>query len=247
MLKLMYITNQPEIAAIAEEYSVDRVFVDLETLGKEERQAGMNTVKSRHSREDVSAIRQVIHKAELLVRVNPLNEGSAEEICEVIDRGADIVMLPMFRTAADAHTFVQLVGGRAKTMLLLETKEAEAAIDEILAVDGIDEIHIGLNDLHISHGMDFLFQPLANGMVDALAEKIKAAGIPFGFGGIARLDEGMLPARFIIAEHHRLGSEMVILSRSFYDAWLGQETEEIRRVFQYGVKEIRELEQRLET
>lgn len=247
MLKLMYITNQPEIAAIAEEYSVDRIFVDLETLGKEERQAGMNTVKSRHSREDVSAIRQVIHKAELLVRVNPLHEGSAEEISEVIDRGADIVMLPMFRTAAEARTFVQLVGGRAKTMLLLETKEAEAAIDEILAVDGIDEIHIGLNDLHISHGMDFLFQPLANGMVDALAEKIKAAGIPFGFGGIARLDEGMLPARFIIAEHHRLGSEMVILSRSFYDAWLGQETEEIRRVFQYGVKEIREFEQRLET
>ena len=63
MLKLMYITNQPEIAAIAEEYSVDRIFVDLETLGKEERQAGMNTVKSRHSREDVSAIRQVIRKA----------------------------------------------------------------------------------------------------------------------------------------------------------------------------------------
>ena len=143
MLKLMYITNQPEIAAIAEQYSVDRIFVDLETLGKEERQAGMNTVKSQHAREDVSAIRQVIHKAELLVRVNPLHKESAEEISDVIARGADIVMLPMFRSAEDARTFVKLVGGRAKTMLLLETKEAEAAIDDILAVDGIDEIHIG--------------------------------------------------------------------------------------------------------
>jgi len=246
MLKLMYITNQPEIARIAEECSVDRIFVDLETLGKEERQAGMNTVKSRHTFEDVSAIRQVIRKAELLVRVNPLHQHSQSEIDEVINRGADIVMLPMFRSAADARTFVGMVNGRAKAMLLLENKDAEAAIDEILTVPGIDEIHIGLNDLHLSHGMDFMFQPLANGQVDRLAEKIKAAGIPFGFGGIARLDEGMLPARFIIAEHHRLGSEMVILSRSFYDTWLKQETEEIRQVFQYGVREIREFEERLE-
>ncbi len=244
-LKLMYITNQPEIARIAEQCSVDRIFVDLETLGKEERQHGMNTVKSQHTLEDVSAVRAAIQKAELLVRVNPLHPHSAQEIDEVIRRGADVVMLPMFRTAEDARTFVALVGGRAKAMLLLENKEAQAAIDEILAVPGIDEIHIGLNDLHLSHGMDFLFEPLALGMVDELAAKIKAAGIPFGFGGIARLDEGMLPARFIIAEHHRLGSQMVILSRSFYDAWLKQETDEIRQVFQYGVREIREYEDRL--
>ena len=245
MLKLMYITNQPEIARIAEQCSVDRIFVDLETLGKEERQAGMNTVKSRHTMEDVSAVRQAVSRAELLVRVNPLHDGSPAEIDEVIRRGADIVMLPMFRTAEDARTFVSLVGGRAKAMLLLENRDAEAAIDEILQVPGIDEIHIGLNDLHLSHGMDFMFQPLANGQVDRLAEKIKAAGIPFGFGGIARLDEGMLPARFIIAEHHRLGSEMVILSRSFYDAWIRQEPDEIRNVFQYGIREIREYEERL--
>lgn len=245
MLKLMYITNQPEIARIAERHGVDRIFVDLETLGKEARQAGMNTVKSHHTPEDVSAVRQAISKAELLVRVNPLHEGSAAEIDDIILRGADIIMLPMFRTAEDASTFVSLVGGRAKTMLLLENKEAQANIDQILSVKGIDEIHIGLNDLHLSHGMDFMFQPLANGMVDALAEKITARGIPFGFGGIARLDEGFLPARFVISEHYRLGSQMAILSRSFYDAWLRQEADEISKVFQYGVKEIREYEERL--
>ncbi len=246
MLKLMYITNQPEIARIAERHGVDRIFVDLETLGKEERQAGMNTVKSRHTPEDVSAVRQVISKAELLVRVNPLHPGSSAEIDDIIRRGADIVMLPMFRTAEDARTFVALVGGRAKTMLLLENRDAQANIDEILSVEGIDEIHIGLNDLHLSHKMDFMFQPLANGMVDALAEKITARGIPFGFGGIARLDEGFLPARFVISEHYRLGSQMAILSRSFYDAWLGQEADEISKVFQYGVQEIREYEERLQ-
>ena len=36
-----------------------------------------------------------------------------------------------------------------------------------------------------------------------------------GFGGIARLGFGMLPAEHVIAEHYRLGSTAVILSRSF--------------------------------
>ncbi len=37
-LVLFYITNQPEIALIAEKYGVDRIWIDLEYLGKENRQ-----------------------------------------------------------------------------------------------------------------------------------------------------------------------------------------------------------------
>ena len=47
-LKLMYITNNTEIAKIAEKSGVDRIFVDLETVGKQERQGGVNTVQSHH-------------------------------------------------------------------------------------------------------------------------------------------------------------------------------------------------------
>ncbi len=61
----------------------------------------------------------------------------------------------------------------------------------------------------------FLFQPLADGTVDAVCAKIKAAGIPFGFGGFGRLGGGTLPAAYIVAEHYRLGSSMSILSRAF--------------------------------
>ena len=56
MLTLMYITNSPEIALIAQANGVKRIWVDLETLGKEERQKGRNTVKSNHTVEDVRAI-----------------------------------------------------------------------------------------------------------------------------------------------------------------------------------------------
>ena len=55
-LKLMYITNNPIVALIAEKNGVDRIWIDLETLGKEERQIGINSVKSHHSIEDIKII-----------------------------------------------------------------------------------------------------------------------------------------------------------------------------------------------
>lgn len=244
-LKLMYITNKPEIAKIAEENTVDRIWVDLETMGKDQRQRHVNSVKSRHTMEDVSAIRGAIAKAQLLVRVNPLYEGSRREVDEVIARGADIVMLPMFETADDAKRFIDLVGGRAKTLLLAETVQAERNIAAIAALSGVDEIHIGLNDLHLERGMTFMFELLADGTVDRMAAAIRQRGAQFGFGGIARLDEGLLPARHVIAEHYRLGSGMAILSRSFYDSWVEAEPDEIRSIFHYGMLEIRTFEKRL--
>ena len=45
-LKLMYITNSPRIAEIAENVGVDRIFVDMEYIGKSERQGGMDTAYS---------------------------------------------------------------------------------------------------------------------------------------------------------------------------------------------------------
>ena len=46
-LKLMYITNSEDVAHIAEEAGVDRIFVDMEYIGKTDRQGGMDTVQSR--------------------------------------------------------------------------------------------------------------------------------------------------------------------------------------------------------
>ena len=61
-LNLLFITREPDVAAILERCDVDWVFVDLETVGKAERQAGRNTVKSDHTIEDVSAVRQVLSR-----------------------------------------------------------------------------------------------------------------------------------------------------------------------------------------
>ena len=147
-LKLMYITNRPEIAQIAESAGVDRIFVDMEYIGKDLRQGGMDTVQSHHTIEDIKAVRGAIEQAELLVRINPIHEATAdygsseEEINATIATGADIIMLPYFKTAAEVKKFVDLVAGRAKTMLLFETPESVDAIDEILDISGIDEVFI---------------------------------------------------------------------------------------------------------
>lgn len=241
-LKFMYITNRPDVAAIADKYGVDRVWIDLETLGKQERQANVDSVKSHHEISDVSKVKPVLKKAELLVRVNPINPGSKKEIDDVIDAGADIVMLPMWKRVAEVSSFLRYVDGRVKTTLLLETKEAVECLDEVLGLGGFDEIHIGLNDLHLSYGLTFMFELLSDGTVEKLCTKIAAYGIPYGFGGIAGLGQGMLPAEKILIEHYRLGSTRVILSRSFCDADKIGNANEIDNVFRNNLSALRAFE-----
>ena len=241
----MYITNNPLTASIAQKAGVDRIWIDMEYIGKEERQAGMNTVKSFHTIEDIKAVRPIVTTSELMVRVNPLHEAtkfycsSKEEIDATIENGADVIMLPMFKTRADAEQFVEYVGGRAKVQLLLETAEAAANIDDILLTQGVDEIHIGLNDLHLSYKQKFMFELLCDGTVARLCEKMKEKGVKYGFGGIARVGYGMLPAEYIIAEHYSLGSTAAILSRGFCDANLVKDPREIEDIFVEGVEKIR--------
>ena len=252
-MKLMYITNRPEIATIAEQTGVDRVFLDMEYIGKAARQGGMDTVQSRHTLQDIRNIRDTLQTAELMVRCNPIHEKTADygdsqaEIDGIVESGAQVIMLPYFKTAAEVEKFVRLVDGRAKTFPLVETREAAESIDEILQVDGIDEIYVGLNDLSLSYGYRFMFQPLANGMVDQLAEKFHKKNLTFGFGGLASLTGGMLPGSYVLKEHYRLGSSRVILARSFCNTDKVQDLGEVRRIFETGVKDIRDLEQVCQT
>lgn len=241
-LTLMYITNAPEVALIAEKNGVDRIWVDLETLGKEERQKNMNTVKSKHTISDVEKMSRILTTSELMVRVNPWNETSKEEIEKVIAAGADIIMLPMWKTKEEVQNFLDAVCNRVKTTLLLETKEAEACLDSVLELSGIDEIHIGLNDLHLSYGLNFMFELLANGTVERICKKISNKGLKYGFGGIATLGNGAVPAEKIILEHYRLGSTRAILSRSFCDTSVITDIKEIEKVFSDNMKEIRQFE-----
>lgn len=243
MLKLMYITNDPAVANIAADAGVDRIFIDMEVLGKAERQGGMDTVQSHHVPEDIAKVRAAIgDQAEIIVRINPLNPNSQAEIDDAIENDADIIMLPMWRAADDLRRLVRMVDGRAKVMPLLETDTAVDHLPEALGVQGIDQMHIGLNDLHLCYHQKFMFQLLTDGTVDRLSGLLREVDIPFGFGGVGRPGSGMLPAECIIAEHYRLGSQYVILSRSFCNTEKMTDLNEMRRIFTEGVADIRRVE-----
>lgn len=214
-LKLMILAADPQSAIEAQNAGIDRVFYDLEYIGKEARQHGRNTVKSMNSIDNIPTVREVLKKSELLVRTNPIHANTKYEVDKSIEYGADILMLPMVMDHNDVEQYVSMVKGRAKVCIMIETAAALARLDKIIDVKGVDEIFIGLNDLHISMGLSFMFELLSGGIVEYIANKCNKAGMPFGFGGIARIGEGDLPSDYILGEHVRLGSTSVILSRTF--------------------------------
>ena len=251
-LKLFYITNQPEVAIIAQEAGVDRIFIDMEYIGKSRRQGGMDTVQSHHSVKDIQKLRQIVTHSELMVRCNPVHDqtpdycSSEQEIDDIISAGADIIMLPFFKTAAETERFLCAVNGRCRTLLLFETPEAVANADEILGLSGIDEVFIGLNDLSLGYKRKFMFELLDDGTVESLCLKFRCKGVPYGFGGIAAIGTGTLPAEAILKEHYRLGSSMVILSRSFCNCTQVKDLELMKEKFVNGIRTLRAFESEIE-
>jgi len=216
MLELIQITNDPAFAQRCDALGGFRLFVDLERLGKQERQAGLNTFISTHQLHDVGRVRAVLKRSPLMVRVNPLHAGTRAEVEAVLAEGADALMLPMFTTPGELLAFSGIVAGRAPIVPLLETAAALACVEQWAGTPGLQEIYVGLNDLHLSLGRRFMFEPLADGSVERVARVARDHGLRFGFGGVARLDEGLLCGRDVLAEHLRLGSQAVILTRTFH-------------------------------
>jgi 4-hydroxy-2-oxoheptanedioate aldolase len=126
-----------------------------------------------------------------------------------LDAGASGIIAPMINSVADARRFVEFtkfppIGGRSwgpvgamtltglsadayfktandfsVTFAMIETREALDAVDDILAVDGIDGIFIGPADLSIGLSRGAELNPMGKAVDDALdhaAARAKAAG-----------------------------------------------------------------------
>lgn len=249
-LRLMYITDKTDVAKIADNNGVDRIFLDMEYIGKKTRQHGLDCVQSHHTVKDVERIKRVVKHAEILARINPIHDASPEysstedEVTATIDAGADIIMLPMYRTLSDVYRLIHAVNGKCKIQLLAETPEACEIMPEVCKISEINEIHIGLNDLHLAYNKKFMFELITDGTVEKLCQVMHDAGKLYGFGGIARIGYGMVPAEYIIREHYRLGSTCAILSRSFCNVEQIRNLEEVERLFSTEIRRIREEENR---
>lgn len=215
-LRFLMIVDDPAIARFSGEHGVDRLFVDLERLGKNDRQKHVQSWKSHQTPEDVTRIREAAPDSHLLVRLNPVHDGSRAEVDDAIDRGVDSLMLPMFQRVEELAQFFEMVRGRVRIVPLFETAASLQALPTILDTLPVDELHIGLNDLHLDLGDRFMFEPIANGVLEEPCALLRERRVPFGIGGVARAGEGIIAPEFLLGEHVRLGSDCAILSRSFH-------------------------------
>lgn len=217
---LLLITNDPIMAAYAQSAGIDRIMIDLEVNGKSLRQRGKNLFLSNHKISDIPIIRKTCKKNNILVRINPINSDTKKEIDTVIKMGADIIMLPYFHSMDEVQTFLKLINGAVRTSLLVETKEATELLPKIVDLPGVNEIHIGLNDLSISYGYKTIFEPILNGSLEEYSKIINFKKIPWGFGGIGKLSDENVPInpKLILYEQIKLKTSIGWLGRSFRDA-----------------------------
>jgi 2-keto-3-deoxy-L-rhamnonate aldolase RhmA len=211
-------TDDAELAGAADEAGVDRVGLDLERLGKHERQGAHPQLRiSDHRVEQLPSVRARLKRAQAFARLNPLNPDSAGEIERALDAGADVLMLPYFHTVAEIETFVRLVRGRAFVSLLLETAAAADDVAAIARVRGVGEIVVGLNDLTLDLGFSNQFTLLVSSVLERLADQVRAAGLPFGFGGLADpANDGLpVPPSLVYAQYPRLGATRAFVARRF--------------------------------
>lgn len=211
----MIVSNR-DIASYISKYDSISIFIDLEVIGKKERQGHLDTVKSSLSFSDVAPIRKAAPNSNIIARINPFNNNTQNEINSVIKDGVNSIMLPMFKTFDEVKNFIEMIDGRAKAIPLFETSSSINILPEIVTKLCIEQLHIGLNDLHIDQEKSFLFEPLSDGFLEEPCALLRKLDIKFGIGGIAKAGEGLLSPEFILGEHVRLGSSVVILSRTFH-------------------------------
>jgi hypothetical protein len=214
--ELTLFTNDAAVAARADRAGIDRIGPDLDRLGKTERQGPQFRI-SNHSPADLDRIRGAVVRGRVFARTDPLHDGTRAQVDELIARGAEVLMLPMFRRPDEAARFVDIVRGRARVSLLVETAPAAVRIRDVVRVAGVDEIFVGLNDLHLSLGLDSRFELLTSGLMDEIAGTVQQAGLRFGVGGLGRASDDTLPvpSSLVYPQYARLGARGAIVARSF--------------------------------
>lgn len=229
-------SNDAKRVALADAAGVDRIGLDLETLGKSTRQLGKATWLSPHRLDDLQRISPHIRNASLFVRTDPLNQDSDQQVLALIEQGVKVLMLPNFQHLDEVARYCDLVAGRAQVVPLVERVAAIDCIRHLPSL-GIEEIHVGLNDLsfdlRLPHRMGALVAPA----IDEIFTRARDAGLQVGVGGLARpMDEHLpIPADLVYAEQARLGSQGAILARSFFNG-AGSDTSVVDHIGQLRIR-----------
>jgi hypothetical protein len=89
----------------------------------------------------------------------------------------------------------------------------------------VDEVMVGLNDLHLALGLANQFELVASPLMDLIAREVRQANLPFGFGGLSDPINDALPVppRIVHAQYPRLDATSAFVARKFQPPALGME------------------------
>ena len=132
-MEYIFINNNIDIIKHVVECGIQIVMVDLEKNGKIERQGHKNTLISNHQLSDIKLIKSLKLNCDLMVRANPFNINSQQEIEKIIINGADTIMLPMFDSIEQVTKISEFINGRVKLNLLFETPKSLILLDRIIS------------------------------------------------------------------------------------------------------------------
>ena len=135
------------------------------------------------------------------------------DIGKVLDAGADIVIVPMVNTAREAAAIARAcrlppdgdrsfgpirrdlsrqardINSRVTCLVMIETAEGVAHVEEILGTDGVDGIYVGPKDLSLSLGLSQTLVPpsaellaTVRGLARSARRAGKIAGLHAGAG-----------------------------------------------------------------
>ena len=208
-------SNSPAAAAAVVGAGATGVVVDWERRGKRARQAGADTQINADTPEHLAAVRHAVSGV-VLCRVNRWSPWTPAEIDLAASLGADEILLPMVRRPEEVDAALDVVAGRCRLGILVETTEAVRRVDT-LVTRPLARVYMGLNDLMIDRGGSSLFAPLVDGTVDRVATAAIRAGIPFGVAGLTRPEAGRpVPCRLLSGALARVGASFTFLRRSFW-------------------------------
>ena len=122
----------------------------------------------------------------------------------------------MFKSVKDLNFILNIIDNRSKLIPLIENPTCFMKTEDYIDLKNIGFFYFGLNDINIGMGNDFLFEALAYDLLKPYFNLLKENKLPFGFGGMATLEGGELPGKYVFSEHIRNGSNYVILSRAFH-------------------------------
>ncbi len=209
--ELYLFTTDVALALEAIEGGAAGLVVDWEYKGKAERQRGYDTCIGRDTVDDLRRLR-AFTEAPILCRINPFGPWTPQEVESAVEAGASELLLPMVRSREEVERALELVKGRIGLGILVETKDAVAAVEELASLPLI-RVYLGLNDLAIDRGQRNIFLPLLDGTLERVRMSFR---VPFGFGGLTLPHRGFpVPCRLLMGEMARLDCQFSFLRRSF--------------------------------